>query len=85
MHFCQLQKAHDDPVLALAGTPIPVNEENKVLGVIFDSKLLFIPHIKQLNAKCQKNVEPTTDRGADRHVLIKLHRIIIRPKLTMAL
>ena len=54
MHFCQLQKAHDDPVLALAGTPIPVNEENNVLGVMFDSKLLFIPHIKQLNAKCQK-------------------------------
>ena len=24
MHFCQLRKAHDDPVLTLDGTPIPV-------------------------------------------------------------
>ena len=36
MHFCQLRKAHDDPVLALDGTPIPVAEETKRLSVIFD-------------------------------------------------
>ena len=29
MHFCQLRKAHDDPVLTLDGTPIPVVEETK--------------------------------------------------------
>ena len=39
MHFCQLRKAHDDPVLTLDGTPIPVAEETKFLGVIFDKKL----------------------------------------------
>ena len=54
MHFCQLRKAHDDPVLTLDGTPIPVVEETKFLGVIFDKKLTFIPHIKKLKAKCQK-------------------------------
>ena len=40
MHFCQLKKAHDDPVLTLDGTPIPVVEETKFLGVIFDKKNL---------------------------------------------
>ena len=35
MHFGQLRKAHDDPVLTLDGTPIPVVEETKFLGVIF--------------------------------------------------
>ena len=54
MHFCQLRKAHDDPVLTLDGTPIPVVEETNFLGVIFDKKLTFIPHIKKLKAKCQK-------------------------------
>ena len=54
MHFCQLRKAHDDPVLTLDGTPIPVVEETKFLGVIFDKKLTFISHIKKLKAKCQK-------------------------------
>ena len=54
MHFCHLRKAHNDPVQTLDGTPIPVVEENKFQGVIFDRKLSVIPHIKQLKAKCQK-------------------------------
>ena len=54
MHFCHLRKAHNDPILTLDGTPIPVVEENEFLGVVFDRKLSFIPHIKQLKAKCQK-------------------------------
>ena len=44
MHFCRLRKAHDDPVLTLDGQLIPVVEETKNLGVIFDKKLTFIPH-----------------------------------------
>ena len=86
MHFCHLWKAHDDPILTLDGTPIPVVEENKFLGVIFDRKLSFIPHIKQLKAKCQKalnllRVVAHTDWGADRKVLLNLYRTIIRSKL----
>ena len=65
MHFCQLRKAHDAPVLTLDGTPIPVVEETKFLGVIFDKKLTFIPHIW----------------GADRKVLLHLYRTIVRSKL----
>ena len=34
MHFCHLRKAHNDPILTLDGTPIPVVEENTFLGVI---------------------------------------------------
>ena len=40
MHFYQLRKAHDDPVLTLDGTRIPVVEETKFLGVIFFIKNL---------------------------------------------
>ena len=86
MHFCHLRKAHNDPILTLDGTPIPVVEENKFLGVIFDRKLSFIPHIKQLKAKCQKalnllRVVAHTDWGADCKVLLNLYRTIIRSKL----
>ena len=86
MHFCHLRKAHNDPVLTLDRTPIPVVEENKFLRVIFDQKLSFIPHIKQLKAKCQKalnllRVVARTDWGADRKVLLNLYRTIIRSKL----
>ena len=86
MHFCQLRKAHDDPVLTLDGQPIPVVEETKFLGVIFDKKLTFIPHIKKLKAKCQKalnllRVVAHTDWGADRKILLNLYRTIVRSKL----
>ena len=52
VHFCQLRKVHDDPELYLYGSLIPVVEDFKFLGIIFDRKLSFIPHIKYLKAKC---------------------------------
>ena len=86
MHFCQLRKAHDEPVLTLDGQPIPVVEETKFLGVIFDKKLTFISHIKKLKAKCQKalnllRVVAHNDWGADRKILLNLYRTIVRSKL----
>ena len=51
-HFCQLRKQHDAPVLHLYESPIPVVEESKFLGILFDRKPSFIPHIKYLKAKC---------------------------------
>ena len=50
----KLRKLQDDPVLHLYGSPIPVVEESKFLGILFDRKLSFIPHIKYLKAKCLK-------------------------------
>ena len=57
VHFCQLGKQHNDPVLHLYGSPIPVVEESKFLVILFDRKLSFIPHIKYLKAKCLKKIE----------------------------
>ena len=86
VHFCQLRKQHDDPVLHLYGSPIPVVEESKFLGILFDRKLSFIPHIKYLKAKCLKasnllKVLSHTSWGADRTTLLKLHRSLVRSKL----
>ena len=33
VHFCQLRKQYDDPVLHLYGSPIPVVEEFKFIGI----------------------------------------------------
>ena len=38
MHFCQLRKAHDDPVLTLDGTPIPVVDKTKFLAAFLITK-----------------------------------------------
>ena len=54
MHFCRLRSAHPNPELTLNGTLIPVVEQTKFLGVIFDNKLTFLPHICYLKEKCVK-------------------------------
>ena len=59
MHFCHLRKAHNDPILTLDGSPIPVVEENKFLGVIFDRKLVYSSH-QTTKSKMSKSFEPTT-------------------------
>ena len=86
VHFCQLRKQHDDPVLYLYGSPIPVVKESKCLGILFDRKLSFIPHIKYLKAKCLKalnllKVLSYTSWGADRTTLPKLYRSLVGSKL----
>ena len=85
VHFCQLRKIHDDPELYLYGSLIPVVDDFKFLGLIFDRKLSFIPHIKYLKAKCLKalnllKVLSHTNWGADRTVLLQLYRSLIRSK-----
>ena len=52
VHFCKLRRFHNDPTLYLYGSQIPVVVESKFLGVIFDRKLSFIPHIRYIKAKC---------------------------------
>ena len=56
VHYCQLRKQHDDPVLHLYGSPFPGVEESNFLGILFDRQLSFIPHIKYLKAKCFKTL-----------------------------
>jgi len=48
MHFCRLRKLHPEPEILLNGTPIPVVEEVKFLGLILDRKLSFLPHLRYL-------------------------------------
>ena len=47
---------HNDPVLKLDSTKIPIVEEHKFLGIIFDNKLTFKPHIKYLRSKGNKTI-----------------------------
>jgi len=72
--------------LFLNGSSIPVVDEAKFLGVIFDNKLSFLPHIQQLKNKCTKalnllRVLAHTAWGADQVTLLHLYRSLIRSKL----
>jgi hypothetical protein len=86
MHFCNLRRMHCDPTLQIDNTNIPVVLETKFLGLIFDNKLSFVPHLKHLRSKCLKalnllRVVAHRDWGADFKTLIKLYRCLIRSKL----
>ena len=72
MHFCNKRGLHPDPELEL------YNSETKFLGLLFDSKLTCLPHIKRLKNKSLKALNilkfvSSTDWGADSTVLLNLY------------
>ena len=86
MHICQKRGINLHPQLFLVKSPIPVVEETKFLGVIFDRKLSFIPHLKYVKKKALKALNilkfiGNTEWGADRMVMLRLYRSLIRSKL----
>lgn len=63
--------------------------EHRVLGSIFDKKLTFVSHLKQLEQKCFKSanlLEVLSDksRGPDRKCLLRLCNVLVRSKLDYA-
>ena len=55
MHFCPDKKCMDS-VLKLDNDPIQFVKEAKFLGLIWDTKFTFEPHIKYLKARCQNSL-----------------------------
>ena len=56
------------------------------MGLLFDKKLLFIPYIKALKAKCLKALDvlkvlSNTNWGGDHSVILNLYRSLVRSKL----
>ena len=61
-------------------------DQYKLLGVIFDKKPSFIPHIQYLKDKCNKTLKllciiAHKDWGADQYTLLKLYRTLICSKI----
>ena len=86
VHFCNQRKQHDHPEIRLGNRIIPVENEVKFLGVIFDSKLSFLPHLRGLRTKCQKSlnllrVVAHKTWGGDTATLLKLYTTLVRSKL----
>ncbi|KAG1658849.1 RNA-directed DNA polymerase from mobile element jockey [Nymphon striatum] len=48
MHFCLLTRPHHDPQLRLGSSPIPLVNSTRFLGLVFDKKLNFLNHLKDL-------------------------------------
>ena len=70
IHFCNKRKLHNDPELLLGKQTIKVVKEAKFLGIIFDSKLKFISHIKSLKTRCLKALNINKCVGTRKYYLI---------------
>ncbi|GBN79631.1 RNA-directed DNA polymerase from mobile element jockey [Araneus ventricosus] len=86
VHFCRKRNLHNDPEIKLYGELITFVNEIRFLGVTFDKKLTFLPHVKQLREKSEGalnilKVLSTTAWGADRDSMLKIYRATVLSKL----
>ena len=86
IHRCKQNGFFPEPTILLDKSPIKVVKEAKFLGLIFYSKLTFKNHIQHLQISCQKaldilRVVGHRYWGADRAVLLRLYRFLVRSKL----
>ena len=86
VHFCKINGLQPERDLKLYRQQLPVEEQVKFLGLFFDKKLSFTPHIKYMKDKCRKALQllrviSSKDWGGDRTTLLKIYRSHIRSKL----
>ncbi|GFW36338.1 probable RNA-directed DNA polymerase from transposon BS [Trichonephila clavipes] len=82
VHFFGKRNLHPDPSIHIGNIQIPVVSEVRFLGVIFDSKLTFLPHVLYLRKKCERSltilkVLSNTLWGADRVSLLQVYQALI--------
>ena len=86
VHFCRTRGVHPDPDLFLYGKRIPCREEARFLGLTFDRRLTWVPHLRSVKTSCLQalnllKVLSHTTWGADRGTLLYLHETLILSKL----
>ncbi|XP_067126783.1 uncharacterized protein [Centruroides vittatus] len=86
IHFCRRRGLHLDPEIYLSGVKIPMVNEAKFLGVVFDHKLMFLPHLRNLKSRCLKalnllKVLCCSSLGADKCSMLRIYRALVRSKL----
>ncbi|GBN27822.1 hypothetical protein AVEN_28122-1 [Araneus ventricosus] len=86
VHFCRKRNIHLDPNIQIRNAPIPVVNEIRFLGVIFDRKLTFLPHTLHLRKKCERSLNilkvlSRTSWGADRTSLLRIYQAVILSRI----
>ena len=86
VHFHKKRGAQYEPDLRINNQRILFKTEANFLGLTFDQKLNFLPHIKKLKKKCQSAMNilksiSGTEWGAEKSTMLNLYRALIRSKL----
>ncbi|GFT03523.1 probable RNA-directed DNA polymerase from transposon X-element [Trichonephila clavipes] len=86
VHFCRKRGIHPDPEIRIRAVQIPVVPDVRFLGVIFDRRLTFLPHILHLRKRCEKSLNllkvlSNTSWGADRTSLLRVYQAIVLSRI----
>ncbi|GBN87906.1 hypothetical protein AVEN_192328-1 [Araneus ventricosus] len=86
VHFFRKRNLHLDPEIKLDGHSIQLLNEIRFLGVVFDKKSTFLPHVISLRKKCERSLNilrvlSTTAWGADRPSMMRIYMAIILSKI----
>ncbi|GFV30715.1 uncharacterized protein TNCV_951361 [Trichonephila clavipes] len=86
VHFCHKRGIHSDPEIRIRDVQIPVVPDVRFLGVIFDRRLTFLPHILQLRKRCEKSLNllkvlSNTSWGADRTSLLRVYQAFVLSRI----
>ncbi|GBN30042.1 RNA-directed DNA polymerase from mobile element jockey [Araneus ventricosus] len=87
VHFCRKRSIHLDPVIHINNdVAIPVVDDIRFLGVIFDRKLTFLPHILHPRKKCERSLNilkvlSRTSWGADRTSLLRIYQAVVLSRI----
>ncbi|GFY02461.1 probable RNA-directed DNA polymerase from transposon X-element [Trichonephila clavipes] len=86
VHFFRKRNLHLDPSIHIGHIPIPVVSAVRFLGVIFDCKLTFLPHVLYLRKRCERSLNilkvlSNTLWGTDRVSLLRVYQALILSRL----
>ena len=54
VHFCRVRGIHPDPEIFINQQKISVLDSVRFLGITFDKRITFLPHILNLRTNCYK-------------------------------
>jgi len=77
------------PTVNINSSPVPLDKNPKILGVVFDPMFTFSPHISSICAKAASRLQVMkalagTSWGQDKETLLLTYNSIIKPILTYA-
>lgn len=84
--FSKRYKKHKTLELFLDGQKLDILNEVKILGVTFDSKLLWTSHLCKVRNECNKRINilktlASKNWGADQEIIIKTYNALIQSKI----
>ncbi|GFX13822.1 putative RNA-directed DNA polymerase from transposon X-element [Trichonephila clavipes] len=56
VHFCRKRNLHPEPSIHIGHIQIPVVSAVRFVGVFFDCKLTFLPHVLYLRKRCERSL-----------------------------